>query len=77
MYHHFRNSRWKPVEKNPAQITTAKKSAATKAAKLAAYADLRDAGEPGSPDTDKLRAANLANLFYDQLSISMKAELEE
>jgi hypothetical protein len=31
----------------------------------------------GAPDTDKLRAANLAKLVFEQLSIAMKAELDD
>jgi hypothetical protein len=91
MYYHFRDGRWKPVNKNPAQIAADKKYAAKKASELTAAAALLTAGEAtpavagmtstpastGAPDKDKLRAANLAKLVYEQLSIAMKAELEE
>jgi hypothetical protein len=91
MYYHFCDGRWKPVDKTPAQIAAAKNSAAAKAAKLAATATILTSGETapagagmsatpesaGTPNKDKLRAANLAKLVYEQLSISMKAELEE
>jgi hypothetical protein len=68
MYYHFCDGCWKPVDKTPTQIAATKKSAAEKAAKLAAVASLLTAGEAapagagmtvtpastGTPNKDKL-----------------------
>jgi hypothetical protein len=42
--YHFCDSRWKPVDKTPPQITAAKKSTAANAAKLSAEAALLTVG---------------------------------
>jgi hypothetical protein len=89
MYYHFRDGHWKPVDKTPAKIAAAKKSS-EKAAKLAAAALMAAAGGPvvaevnataptstGAPHTDKLSAAKLAKLVFEQLNIAMKAGLDE
>jgi hypothetical protein len=75
MYYHYRSGKWKVVDKTPAQITEQKKSAAAKAAKIAASALIaRAAVTPApvagmtaalplpaaAPSQDKLKAANLA-----------------
>jgi hypothetical protein len=91
MYCHYRSGKWKLVDKTPAQIADQKKSAAAKAAKVAA-ADLlgQAAATPApvagmnavlplpaaAPSQDKLKAENLAKLVIEQLSLSMKAELD-
>jgi hypothetical protein len=82
MYYHFCDGSWKSVDKTPAQIVAAKKSPAAKAAKLEAatptVAGTTTTPETtGTPNNEKLRAVNLAKLVYEQLSIAVKAELEE
>jgi hypothetical protein len=90
MYYHYRSGKWKVVDKTPTQIAEQKKSAATKAAKIAAAALIAQSVAPpapvagmtaafplaaAAPDHDKLKAANLAKLVMEQLSIAMQAEL--
>jgi hypothetical protein len=91
MYYHYCSGKWKVVDKTPAQIADQKKSAAAKAAKVAAAALLAQAAATPSPvagmtaafplpaavpSQDKLKAANLAKLVIEQLSLAMKAELD-
>jgi hypothetical protein len=91
MYYHYRSGKWKVVDKTPSQISDKKKSAAAKAAKVAAAALLAQAATTpapvagmtdalplpaAAPSQDKLKADNLAKLVMDQLSHTMKAELD-
>jgi hypothetical protein len=90
MYYHYRSGKWKVVDKTPSQIADHKKSAAAKAAKVAAAALLAQAAATPAPvagmtaafplpaavpSQDKLKAVNLAKLVMEQLSLAMKAEL--
>jgi hypothetical protein len=63
MHYHFRDGRWKPVDKTPAPIASVKKSAA-KAAKLAAAAALLTA-EGGDPAVPGMIATSLAHHRID------------
>jgi predicted exporter len=91
MYYHYRSGKWKVVDKTPAQITEQKKSLAANAAKIAAAALIAQAvATPApvagmtaalplpaaAPIQDKLKAANLAKQVMEQLSLAMKAELD-
>jgi hypothetical protein len=91
MYYHYRAGKWKVVDKTPAQIVDQKKSAAAKAAKVAAAALLAQAATTpapvagmtaalplpaAAPSQDKLKAVNLEKLVIEQLSLAMKAELD-
>jgi hypothetical protein len=88
-YYHYRSGKWKVVDKTPAQITEQKKSAAAKAAKIAAAALIAQSVAPpaplagmtaaftlpaAAPSHDKLKAVNLAKLVMEQLSLAMQAE---
>jgi hypothetical protein len=91
MYYHYRSGKWKVVDKTPAQIAEQKKSAAAKAAKVAAAALIaQSVATPAlvagmtaalplpaaAPSQDKLKAANLAKLVMEHISLAMKAELD-
>jgi hypothetical protein len=91
MYYHYRSGKWKVVDKTPSQIAEQKKSAEAKAVKVAAAALLAQAAATptpvagmtaafplpvAAPSQDKLKAANLAKLVMEQLSLTMKAELD-
>jgi hypothetical protein len=91
IYYHYRSGKWKVVDKTPAQIADQKKSAATKSAKVAATSLLAQAAATpapvagmtaalplpaAAPSQDKLKAVNLAKLVMEQLSLAMKAELD-
>jgi hypothetical protein len=91
VYYHYRSGKWKLVDKTPAQIAEQKKSAVAKSAKVEAAALLTQAAatpDPvagmtaalplpaAAPSKDKLKAANLAKLVMEQLSLAMKAELD-
>jgi hypothetical protein len=83
--------KWKVVDKTPAQIAEQKKSAAAKAAKIAAAALIAQSVAPpapvagmtaacslpaAAPSHDKLKAANLKKLVMEQLSLAMQAEMD-
>jgi hypothetical protein len=91
MYNHYRSGKWKLVDKTPAQIAEQKKSEAAKAVKIAAAALIAQAVAThapvagmtaalplptAAPSQDKLKAANLVKLVMEQLSLAMKAELD-
>jgi hypothetical protein len=91
MYYHYRSGKWKVVDKTPVQIEEQKKSAAAKAAKIAAAALIAQSVAPPAPEAGmtaafplpaatpshyKLKAENLAQLVMEQLSIAMQAELD-
>jgi hypothetical protein len=89
-YYHYRSGKWKVVDKTPSQIAAAKKSAAARAANVAAVALIAPAPEgaqsavltsslslpTGPPSQDKLKAANLAKLVLEQLNLAMWAEFD-
>jgi hypothetical protein len=79
------------VDKTPAQIADQKKSAAAKAAKIAAATLIAHSVAPpapvagvtaafplpaAAPSHDKLKAANIAKLVMEHLSLAMQAELD-
>jgi hypothetical protein len=78
------------VDKTPAQIASAKKTATERAAKVAAADMLVGAAEGDQaagltaelplptyrPSQDKLKAANLAKLVLAQLNLAMQDELD-
>jgi hypothetical protein len=91
MYYHYRSGKWKLVDKTPSQIAEQNKSAAAKASKMAAAALIAQSVAPpapvagmtaafplpaAAPSHDKLKAANLAKLVMEQLSLAMQAELD-
>jgi hypothetical protein len=75
------------VDKTPAQIAAAKKARVVNIA-AAALADPAPEGAPAAvltaalplttytPSQDKLKAANLAKLVFDQLNLAMRAEFD-
>jgi hypothetical protein len=91
MYYHYRSGKWNVVDKTPAQIAEQKKSAAKKASKIAAAVLIAQSVAPpalvagvtaafpltaAAPSHDKLKAANLAKLVMEKLSLAMQAELD-
>jgi hypothetical protein len=91
MYYHYRSGKWKVEDKTPAQFAEQNKSATAKAAKIAAAALIAHSVAPpapvagmtaafplpaAAPSHDKLKAANLAKLVMEQLSLAMQAELK-
>jgi hypothetical protein len=89
-YCQYRSDKWKVVDKTPAQIAAAKKSAAAGAAKVAAVALIAQAPEGAQaavltsalplrtapPSQYKLKAANLAKLVLEQINLAMRVELD-
>jgi hypothetical protein len=89
-YYHYRSGKWKVVDKTPAQIAAANKSAAAHAANVASAAPIALTPEGAQsavltaalplptapPSQDKLKAANIANLVLEQLNLAMRAEFD-
>jgi hypothetical protein len=85
--YHYRSGKWKVVDKTPAQIAAAKKARVANIA-AAALADPAPEGATSAvltaalplpistPSQDKLKAANLAKLVLEQLSLAMRAEFD-
>jgi hypothetical protein len=87
MHYYYRSGKWKLVDNTPIQIDAAKKERAEKVEAAALLVDAAE-GEPMAgmtaalhlptvaPNQDKLKSANVSNLVFEQLSIAMKAELD-
>jgi hypothetical protein len=90
MYYHYCAGKWKVMDKTPAQIAAAKKSATDCAAKLAAVALLAEAAvgdqaagltsalpiSTAQPIQYKLQAKNLSKLVLEQLNLAMQADID-
>jgi hypothetical protein len=87
MYYHYRSGKWKVVDKTPAQIAAAKKARVANIAAAAlvdpapegAQAAVMTAALPlptATPSQDKLKAANLSKLVFEQLNLVMRAEFD-